>query len=172
LPDHAHRRATIPGSCSVVDPLKRARASASSSSSLIPFPRVGRSVNSHSHMGDADTSLYFGQKRTGKSSLIPFPRVGRGGAAAWDLDGDALVGGTPGHSQPQSNPSLNVRLHIQSSPERIFAVLGSILPERSPWILDRHPNQHRVSTYLPSPASYFDLAGRSMFFPRLRRFFC
>jgi hypothetical protein len=61
-----------------LDPYKRARAS-----SLIPFPRVGRSVDS---TGGAEPRLYFGQKRTGKSSLIPFPRVGRrGGAKAWDL---------------------------------------------------------------------------------------
>ena len=69
----------------LLDPLKRARASGSSS--LIPFPRVGRSV--HSDDADAaDSRLYFGQKRAGKSSLIPFPRVGkkRGGPRAWDLE--------------------------------------------------------------------------------------
>ncbi|XP_059087225.1 uncharacterized protein LOC131883712 isoform X7 [Tigriopus californicus] len=52
-----------------MDPLKRARVS---SSSLIPFPRVGRS------------------KRTGKSSLIPFPRVGRSGSNTWEVDTETL----------------------------------------------------------------------------------
>jgi len=36
-------------------------------SSLIPFPRVGRSGGGE----------YYGQKRGGKSGLIPFPRVGK-----------------------------------------------------------------------------------------------
>ncbi|CAM6054919.1 unnamed protein product [Sphagnum tenellum] len=60
-----------------MDPLKRARPS---STSLIPFPRVGRSVDSHNIGG------YYGEKRTGKSSsLIPFPRVGRrSGPLTWD----------------------------------------------------------------------------------------
>lgn len=67
-----------------MDPLKRGR----SASSLIPFPRVGRSVEAededsnsrvdrlHSRSAFSNRLLY-GQKRTGKSSLIPFPRVGR-----------------------------------------------------------------------------------------------
>ena len=54
-----------------LDSLKRAREA---TSSLIPFPRVGRSS---AVAGAADPRLYFGQKRTGKSSLIPFPRVGK-----------------------------------------------------------------------------------------------
>ncbi len=56
--------------------------------SLIPFPRVGRSVPSSAESAanggassSAGSSLYYGQKRTGKSSLIPFPRVGK---RAWD----------------------------------------------------------------------------------------
>lgn len=66
-----------------MDPLKRGR---SVTSSLIPFPRVGRSVeplededsrvDRHSRSA-ASSRLLYGQKRTGKSSLIPFPRVGR-----------------------------------------------------------------------------------------------
>ena len=55
-------------SATPLDSLKRAREA---TSSLIPFPRVGRSA------GLANQRLYFGQKRTGKSSLIPFPRVGK-----------------------------------------------------------------------------------------------
>ena len=76
----------FPASASPLDGLKRARASGSSS--LIPFPRVGRSVPTDVD-GDDGPRLYFGQKRTGKSSLIPFPRVGkkRGGPRAWDLEG-------------------------------------------------------------------------------------
>ena len=50
-------------------------------SSLIPFPRVGRSSGG---TGTRDL-MYYGQKRGGKSGLIPFPRVGRGGANTWDL---------------------------------------------------------------------------------------
>ncbi len=86
------------------DPLKRARTA---SSSLIPFPRVGRSVGGSGEIassggagggsaggGAGSAALYFGQKRTGKSSLIPFPRVGRkrGGPRAWGVDAD-LPGG-------------------------------------------------------------------------------
>ena len=66
---------------SPMDPLKRGR---SATSSLIPFPRVGRSVSDLSDDETVDRSarsatnrLLYGQKRTGKSSLIPFPRVGR-----------------------------------------------------------------------------------------------
>ncbi|XP_059087224.1 uncharacterized protein LOC131883712 isoform X6 [Tigriopus californicus] len=74
-----------------MDPLKRARVS---SSSLIPFPRVGRSVSSNggnSPQGaHSDNRLYFGQKRTGKSSLIPFPRVGRSGSNTWEVDTETL----------------------------------------------------------------------------------
>ena len=52
-------------------------------SSLIPFPRVGRSTG---NSGTATRDLmYYGQKRGGKSGLIPFPRVGRGGDKTWDL---------------------------------------------------------------------------------------
>ena len=51
-------------------------------SSLIPFPRVGRSSGGK---GTRDL-MYYGQKRGGKSGLIPFPRVGRGGANTWDLE--------------------------------------------------------------------------------------
>ena len=52
-------------------------------SSLIPFPRVGRSAGAPGGM------WYYGQKRGGKSGLIPFPRVGRAGANTWLLpDGD------------------------------------------------------------------------------------
>ncbi len=73
-----------------VEPLKRGRAG---SSSLIPFPRVGRSVDSQLEASDEMTGngggrlagqrLLFGQKRTGKSSLIPFPRVGRRSDPLW-----------------------------------------------------------------------------------------
>ena len=57
-------------------------------SSLIAFPRVGRSSgNSGSGSGTRDL-MYYGQKRGGKSGLIPFPRVGRGGANTWDLGED------------------------------------------------------------------------------------
>ena len=74
---------------SPLEPYKRGR---SASSSLIPFPRVGRSVseplesNADSDNPNDDPSMlrstrsssqFYGQKRTGKSSLIPFPRVGR-----------------------------------------------------------------------------------------------
>lgn len=52
-------------------------------SSLIPFPRVGRSSGSG---GRSNNMWYYGQKRGGKSGLIPFPRVGRSGARTWDLD--------------------------------------------------------------------------------------
>merc|ERR1712062_855555 len=67
---------------SPMDPLKRGR----SASSLIPFPRVGRSVEAEDDDSDRsdrhsrsafNNRLLYGQKRTGKSSLIPFPRVGR-----------------------------------------------------------------------------------------------
>merc|ERR1712062_185213 len=67
---------------SPMDPLKRGR----SASSLIPFPRVGRSVEAEDEDSDRsdrhsrsafNNRLLYGQKRTGKSSLIPFPRVGR-----------------------------------------------------------------------------------------------
>merc|ERR1711971_1152081 len=78
----------FPTHASPLEPYKRGR---SASSSLIPFPRVGRSVseplesNTDSDPNDdpsmlratRSTSQFYGQKRTGKSSLIPFPRVGR-----------------------------------------------------------------------------------------------
>ena len=54
-------------------------------SSLIPFPRVGRSGSGGTGTRDL---MYYGQKRGGKSGLIPFPRVGRGGANTWDLGAD------------------------------------------------------------------------------------
>ena len=75
-----------------MEPLKRGRGG---SSSLIPFPRVGRSVDSvhfadptgeelNSNFGQISTrQLLYGQKRTGKSSLIPFPRVGRRSDPLW-----------------------------------------------------------------------------------------
>merc|ERR1712025_371515 len=50
-------------------------------SSLIPFPRVGRS-------DPGSQLIYYGQKRGGKSGLIPFPRVGRAGPRAWELQTD------------------------------------------------------------------------------------
>lgn len=77
-----------------VDPLKRTRPS---SSSLIPFPRVGRSVGSQDLgiVGEHGARLYFGQKRTGKSSLIPFPRVGRRSQGTWDVE-PSLLGGDEG----------------------------------------------------------------------------
>merc|ERR1711971_1143486 len=73
---------------SPLEPYKRGR---SASSSLIPFPRVGRSVSEPLQSIESDpndemlaqgssrstNSQFYGQKRTGKSSLIPFPRVGR-----------------------------------------------------------------------------------------------
>merc|ERR1739844_65539 len=79
----------FPTHASPLEPYKRGR---SASSSLIPFPRVGRSVseplesNADSDNPNDDPSMlrstrsssqFYGQKRTGKSSLIPFPRVGR-----------------------------------------------------------------------------------------------
>ena len=76
-------------SASPLDPYKRAP---SGSSSLIPFPRVGRSVASGGAPERGDdganirSAIYFGQKRTGKSSLIPFPRVGRSGPATWAFE--------------------------------------------------------------------------------------
>merc|ERR1712021_146933 len=77
----------FPTHASPLEPYKRGRQS-----SLIPFPRVGRSVseplesNADSDNPNDDQSMlrstrsssqFYGQKRTGKSSLIPFPRVGR-----------------------------------------------------------------------------------------------
>merc|ERR1719422_1058211 len=57
-------------------------------SSLIPFPRVGRSPDHAAPRGGMGNMWYYGQKRGGKSGLIPFPRVGRSGANTWDLDLD------------------------------------------------------------------------------------
>ena len=80
---------------SPLEPYKRGR---SASSSLIPFPRVGRSVSEPLQSIDSDQnddmlsqrssrsaskSQFYGQKRTGKSSLIPFPRVGRRSDPLW-----------------------------------------------------------------------------------------
>merc|ERR1712141_421336 len=79
----------FPSYASPLEPYKRGR---SASSSLIPFPRVGRSVSEPLQSIDSDSndamlsqrssraapnSQFYGQKQTGKSSLIPFPRVGR-----------------------------------------------------------------------------------------------
>merc|ERR1711971_365653 len=72
-------------------PLEPYKRGCSASSSLIPFPRVGRSVSEPLQSIESDpndemlaqrssrstNSQFYGQKRTGKSSLIPFPRVGR-----------------------------------------------------------------------------------------------
>jgi len=71
---------TVPGSN--VYSSKRGRPQYSS---LIPFPRVGRSGSGGTGTRDL---MYYGQKRGGKSGLIPFPRVGRGGANTWDLGSD------------------------------------------------------------------------------------
>jgi len=83
---------------SPLEPYKRGR---SASSSLIPFPRVGRSAGSVDPLQSVDSedinddmlpqrssraasnSQFYGQKRTGKSSLIPFPRVGRRSDPYW-----------------------------------------------------------------------------------------
>ena len=92
-----------------MDPLKRGR----SASSLIPFPRVGRSVEAededsnsrvdrlHSRSAFSNRLLY-GQKRTGKSSLIPFPRVGRSDPA-WGSSARGTFGGPT---------NLNVFFHV------------------------------------------------------------
>merc|ERR1712141_681389 len=69
---------------SPMDPLKRGR----SASSLIPFPRVGRSVEAEDedservdrHSRSAfNNRLLYGQKRTvqKRQALIPFPRTGK-----------------------------------------------------------------------------------------------
>merc|ERR1711892_1590641 len=63
-------------------------------SSLIPFPRVGRS-------DPGSQLIYYGQKRGGKSGLIPFPRVGRAGEGSWDIQ----VQGVPDHSELATVPS-------------------------------------------------------------------
>merc|ERR1711935_258649 len=79
---------------SPLEPYKRGR---SASSSLIPFPRVGRSVSEPLQSIESEpndemlsqrssrsaNSQFYGQKRTGKSSLIPFPRVGRRSDPLW-----------------------------------------------------------------------------------------
>merc|ERR1712223_794710 len=85
----------FPSYASPLEPYKRGR---SASSSLIPFPRVGRSVSEPLQSIDSDSndeilsqrssraapnSQFYGQKRTGKSSLIPFPRVGRRSDPLW-----------------------------------------------------------------------------------------
>jgi len=61
-------------------------------SSLIPFPRVGRSLDHGTPRGLSGNGMsnmwYYGQKRGGKSGLIPFPRVGRSGANTWEVDID------------------------------------------------------------------------------------
>ena len=80
------------------DQYKRARVA---TSSLIPFPRVGRSVSGSGETAAGSavsgfpfaTRNYYGQKRTGKSSLIPFPRVGRSGSNTWDVEPE-ILGGT------------------------------------------------------------------------------
>jgi len=84
----------FPTHASPLEPYKRGR-----SSSLIPFPRVGRSVPEPLQSEDSENpiedeegmlrstrsskSQFYGQKRTGKSSLIPFPRVGRRSDPSW-----------------------------------------------------------------------------------------
>merc|ERR1712051_414882 len=84
----------FPTHASPLEPYKRGR---SASSSLIPFPRVGRSVSEPLQSIESDpndemlaqrssrstNSQFYGQKRTGKSSLIPFPRVGRRSDPLW-----------------------------------------------------------------------------------------
>merc|ERR1711963_281874 len=97
----------FPTHASPLEPYKRGR-----SSSLIPFPRVGRSVPEPLQSEDSENpiedeegmlsstrsskSQFYGQKRTGKSSLIPFPRVGRRSDPLWTqksfqraMDGDS-----------------------------------------------------------------------------------
>merc|ERR1712051_1123301 len=80
----------FPTHASPLEPYKRGR---SASSSLIPFPRVGRSVseplesNTDSDPNDdpsmlratRSTSQFYGQKRTvqKRQALIPFPRTGK-----------------------------------------------------------------------------------------------
>merc|ERR1712241_281189 len=74
---------------SPLEPYKRGR---SASSSLIPFPRVGRSVPEsdsiepepndehwHRESRSASNSQFYGQKRTvqKRQALIPFPRTGK-----------------------------------------------------------------------------------------------
>merc|ERR1711892_1207815 len=63
-------------------------------SSLIPFPRVGRS-------DPGSQLIYYGQKRGGKSGLIAFPRVGRAGGRSWDPE----VQDVPDHSELATVPS-------------------------------------------------------------------
>jgi len=66
-------------------------------SSLIPFPRVGRS---------GSVREYYGQKRGGKSGLIPFPRVGKRGGP-WV---EGLVDGSGrGPSEVQWEPATGPR---------------------------------------------------------------
>jgi len=76
-------------------------------SSLIPFPRVGRSSAQQPRSGNM---WYYGQKRGGKSGLIPFPRVGRSGANTWKLDEDLTsehhVGSASYISHPVKRQSL------------------------------------------------------------------
>ena len=75
-------------------------------SSLIPFPRVGRSTgNSGSGSGTRDL-MYYGQKRGGKSGLIPFPRVGRGGGNTWDMGEEGGEGG-PGRYEEEERGEKN-----------------------------------------------------------------
>merc|ERR1711971_16646 len=80
----------FPTHASPLEPYKRGR---SASSSLIPFPRVGRSVseplesNTDSDPNDdpsmlrstRSSSQFYGQKRTvqKRQALIPFPRTGK-----------------------------------------------------------------------------------------------
>ena len=105
-----------------MEPYKRGR---SASSSLIPFPRVGRSVPEsdsiepepndehwHRESRSASNSQFYGQKRTGKSSLIPFPRVGRRSDPLWQK---SIPRGTP--SNKKSNlfiykPCVFIGVHL------------------------------------------------------------
>jgi len=81
----------FPTYASPLEPYKRGR---SASSSLIPFPRVGRSVSEPLQSIDSDSndeilsqrssraapnSQFYGQKRTvqKRQALIPFPRTGK-----------------------------------------------------------------------------------------------
>ena len=91
---HFHFKECIQGSSNVYSD-KRGRPQYSS---LIPFPRVGRSsgpgivnwvysmIVHWDMLGDHSKMWYYGQKRGGKSGLIPFPRVGRSGPNTWQLD--------------------------------------------------------------------------------------
>ena len=108
-------------------PLEPYQQGRSTSASLIPFPRVGRSVSEPLQSIDSDQnddmlsqrssrsaskSQFYGQKRTGKSSLIPFPRVGRRSDPLWQK---SIPRGTP--SNKKSNlfiykPCVFIGVHL------------------------------------------------------------